>query len=178
MIYRIRNRVQRRELRKLCRDIVRPDFTLVELGCFYGDSTVEFSRHAAKVYAIDSWEDAYLQSPDVVNNPDRLENSMAEVEHVFDKAVASHPRIAKIKAPHEQARPQFSDASVDVVYIDLEHSEEATGQAIDLWLPVLRAGGFMAGHDYVDLFPGVIAAVEARKGDLRLWGDGNWAWQV
>ena len=169
----MRTRRQIRELRKFCRAILRPNSVVAELGCFYGESTVEFARHSAKVYAIDSWDDSYLSSI-----KERADNAMSEVETIFDEMTHDSPKIIKIKANHQQARNSFVEASLDVVYIDIVHTEEATSQAIDLWIPTIREGGFIAGHDYVKEFPGVITAVDSRKGDLMLWGDGNWAWQV
>ena len=55
----------------------------------------------------------------------------------------------------KQAAESFTDASLDFVYIDANHSYEACKEDIELWWPKVKTGGVMAGHDYLDgEFPG------------------------
>lgn len=166
-------------LQRMCRDLGSRDFRMVELGCYYGESTKVFAREAALVFAIDPWDEAYLEGEDVKSVGRVWEESMAEVEAVFDAMAADFPQIRKIKKKQEDAVEDFDARSLDLVYCDTLHSEEATLSAIDLWTPKLGSGGFMSGHDYDDEFPGVVRAVDARRTDsFRLWGDGNWAYRV
>ena len=77
----------------------------------------------------------------------------------------------------------FKDASLDFVFIDAEHSYEACIADIDDWLPKVRAGGFIGGHDYRNsLFPGVTRAVEelARLYSMttEIGVDSTWFWRV
>lgn len=51
----------------------------------------------------------------------------------------------------------------DLVFIDAEHSYEATSADIRAWAPLVRAGGWISGHDYgSEWFPkfGVKRAVD------------------
>ena len=41
-----------------------------------------------------------------------------------------------------------SDASLDFAYIDADHSEPEVKADIAAWLPKVRSGGAMAGHDW------------------------------
>jgi predicted O-methyltransferase YrrM len=65
---------------------------------------------------------------------------------------------------------QFDDGSVDFVFIDGDHSYEGCRKDIDAWLPKIRAGGFISGHDYSwptvkDAIADTIGAVELRPDD-------------
>eukprot|EP00929_Paragymnodinium_shiwhaense_P079773 TRINITY_DN41586_c0_g1_i1.p1 TRINITY_DN41586_c0_g1~~TRINITY_DN41586_c0_g1_i1.p1 ORF type:complete len:402 (+),score=105.09 TRINITY_DN41586_c0_g1_i1:118-1323(+) len=51
--------------------------------------------------------------------------------------------------------------SLDLVFVDGDHSYEGAKGDIEAWWPALRAGGIMAGHDYTLTWPGVIEAVNA-----------------
>ncbi len=42
------------------------------------------------------------------------------------------------------------DDKFDFVYIDADHSYEAVKTDITAWYPLVRSGGIIAGHDYVD----------------------------
>lgn len=56
--------------------------------------------------------------------------------------------ITGIKADSVVAAATFPDASVDFVFIDTNHTYESTIAEIAAWLPKLREGGLMCGHDY------------------------------
>lgn len=47
-----------------------------------------------------------------------------------------------------QAAKQFKANSVDFVFIDGSHDTESVCLDIDAWLPKVKAGGIIAGHDY------------------------------
>lgn len=57
------------------------------------------------------------------------------------------------------AANRFADGTVDAVYIDADHARESVARDIAAWWPKLKRGGIMAGHDFSEEFPGVVAAV-------------------
>ena len=54
----------------------------------------------------------------------------------------------------------FQDESLDVVFIDLTHTYEEVKQDIILWLPKVKNGGILSGHDYEIGWAGVMKAVD------------------
>lgn len=58
------------------------------------------------------------------------------------------------------ASHQYKDGSLEFVFIDAGHSYEEVKADIQAWLPKVRKGGVLAGHDYSKSFPGVIKAVK------------------
>ena len=61
------------------------------------------------------------------------------------------------------ASTQFDDASIDAIYIDGDHRYEAVKNDIKAWLPKVKPGGIVAGHDYG--WDGVKKAVDEIFGD-------------
>ena len=46
------------------------------------------------------------------------------------------------------AASQFAGGSIDMLYMDTDHSSEQVEREIDAWLPKIKNGGFIAGHDF------------------------------
>lgn len=53
----------------------------------------------------------------------------------------------------------FADGILDFVFIDAAHSLSDTESLLQAYLPKLRPGGVLAGHDFTPKFPGVVEAV-------------------
>jgi len=111
----------------------------VEIGCWLGKSTgfmaVEIINSGKKIefYAVDS------------HNQDG--GSIADD--------ASYQEFVKNMAPVKDAvniiRKKSTDFSLpfaDFVYIDGDHSYEGVTADIEHWMPKIREGGILAGHDF------------------------------
>ena len=55
---------------------------------------------------------------------------------------------------------KFADKSLDFVFIDANHTYEDVKADIRAYLPKIKDGGVIAGHDYCADWPGVIQAVK------------------
>ncbi len=101
-----------------------------------------------------------------------LVNRNIDVElHGIDKLLLTEfietlPRYSdkKIKISLHQmdsikASKCYEDKSIDFLFIDSDHTYEYTLQEIKAWLPKVKDGGYIGGHDYVKEYPGVIKAV-------------------
>jgi predicted O-methyltransferase YrrM len=69
-----------------------------------------------------------------------------------------------------EASKLFEDGSLDGVFIDADHSYEAVKQDIQNWLPKIRVGGILAGHDYNSTFQEVMKAVNELLHGFGLYG--------
>jgi cephalosporin hydroxylase len=45
----------------------------------------------------------------------------------------------------------FENNSLDFVYIDANHAYNYVVQDIELWYPKVKKGGYLCGHDYIDM---------------------------
>lgn len=114
--------------------------TMVEIGSAYGESANLFAQgDIKKIICIDPWQN------------DR--------EKDFDELCGNNPKIEKRKNRAELEVENFADGSLDGVYVDGNHKYEACKRDIEIWLPKIKAGGWIAGHDYCDRFAGVMLAV-------------------
>jgi len=81
-----------------------------------------------------------------------------------------------IRKSSSDAAKEFEQESVDLVFIDANHSYESVKNDIDLWLPKVKRGGVLSGHDYSIGFFGVIQAVSEKLGtdNIVVKSDATW----
>ena len=74
---------------------------------------------------------------------------------------------------------EFDNESIDFVYIDGDHSYESIQQDLYYWYNKVKPGGIIGGHDYVDVWPGVIRAVDDLCHEygleLKRYSDHSWS---
>jgi len=79
-------------------------------------------------------------------------NTQEKQDYAYDKfckAIAPfRDKIVELHTFSHEAAPLVEDNSLDIVYIDADHTEEAVAEDIKLWYPKLRLHGLMAGDDY------------------------------
>jgi len=97
-------------------------------------------------------------------------------EKFFNKILHAYPKnIFKHKGYSVPVSTEFADESVDLIFVDGDHSYEGCKTDIETWLPKLKTGGFMAGHDYGHVrFPGVKQSVDEIFPNAQIFGDMVW----
>jgi predicted O-methyltransferase YrrM len=69
--------------------------------------------------------------------------------------------ITIVQADSAGAANQYSDNSIDFVFIDADHSGKAVVRDTLAWLPKIKKGGIIAGHDYGnDQYPDLKTAID------------------
>jgi hypothetical protein len=63
-------------------------------------------------------------------------------------------RVQLLRAFTPQAAARFPDGALDFVYLDANHSYLAVRADLRAWYPKVKAGGLLAGHDYLDGYLG------------------------
>ncbi len=124
----------------LCKDWIKPDMHIAEIGCYRGVSTSILALYAHTVYAIDAWADnaEYKEL-----GMDLLETA----EPLFDKMMAKNNNIVKIKGMSVIIAMTFDDESLDGIYLDAAHDEKNVRADFEAWVPKVREGGVISGHD-------------------------------
>lgn len=70
-------------------------------------------------------------------------------------------RVSFLEEDSVGCASRFDDDSVDLVFVDADHSEESVRSDLEAWVPKVRPGGVIAGHDYGSRrHPGVTKAVD------------------
>lgn len=80
-----------------------------------------------------------------------------------------HPALRVLRMDSSAAARSFPDGYFDLVFIDADHFYGEVRKDIEGWLPKVRTGGILAGHDYNKRsFPGVVMAVDERLPDAAV----------
>lgn len=84
-----------------------------------------------------------------------------DLEPPRSEVFAAEPRIRFLQGYSDERAKDFADESVDLVFLDADHSEAWVLRDLAAWLPKVRPGGVVAGHDYgARHHPGVKRAVD------------------
>jgi len=132
------------------------DMVCLEIGSFYGRSTIALAEVAAIVYAVDTFkasgsgafqEKEFTVLEDFITNTKGWGNIWAKIGRSEDKV------------------PLLPDGQIGLVFIDGSHEYEDVKRDIDVCWPKLIVGGFMAFHDYGS-WAGVTKAVDERGWEI------------
>lgn len=156
------------QYRKLL-DQVPINGTFVELGCWKGKSTCFLLEEVQKdglrreIYIVDNFAGSTNTAQEKVVYKDV---NSSELYHEFRNNIKSMQHLISdiINMDSADAAVGFRNQSVDVIFIDAGHSYENVKADIQAWLPKMKKGGIMAGHDYNDSWSGVIKAVNELLG--------------
>jgi SAM-dependent methyltransferase len=132
----------------------------VEVGVWKGRSAsfmaveINNSKKHIKFDCIDTWEGSVEhQEYDIIVNKKLYDLFLENIEPVKDI-------INPIKMSSLDAVNLYEDKSLDFVFIDASHEYEDVKKDILAWLPKVKVGGILAGHDYSQMWDGVVKAVD------------------
>ena len=139
--------VDARALELLVNMIVKEDVMVADIGSWVGSSALVLAQavlpYNGSVFAIDHWrgspqigQESIAERVDIYNV---FKQNMIElgVWHIVHPLVMDSMTASKI----------FKDRILDLVFIDADHRYECVKQDITSWLPKLRDGGILCGHD-------------------------------
>jgi hypothetical protein len=73
-------------------------------------------------------------------------------DDAYNKAVEIHNQYKKrskiLKMDSVEAAHNFPDGEFDIVFVDGDHSDAGCRRDIIAWLPKVKKGGWICGHDY------------------------------
>lgn len=75
------------------------------------------------------------------------------------------PQLCVVRMDSLTAARLFPERYFDLVFIDADHSYEAVKADIKAWLPLVKDGGLLTGHDYGGKKTGVKKAVDEIFGE-------------
>lgn len=190
-------------LRQLIRRVLRPDCVMLEVGSWLGTGSTrvfieELSRvSGSRLICVDTWKG----SPNVARHLEivRTYDVFSTFRHNAESA-GGGDLVLPMMMPSRTAASLMRDRWLDLVFIDGDHSYTSTLADIIGWLPKVRPGGILAGHDcecrpvgdlstvisaardddhiagcgtsFAAIHPGVIMAVhEQLQGKAHLWAE-------
>lgn len=152
-------------------DRVRGPAVFVEVGCWLGRSTAymaeEIKRRLLPVdfYAVDTWKGKLTQDGGTIlqDGDDMLP---AFLRNMSRAGVIDYVRPLQMSSL--EAAGRFSDHSIDFVFIDGDHEYASVVADIRAWLPKVKPGGTIAGHD-IDRESVCRAVSDTLRGRARKW---------
>ena len=149
----------------------KTDYTMIEIGSYMGESTMMFASTGlfSTIYSIDPLE-GYEEFNEMHNY------SWEFVRDEFTKNTKYFDSIVHLQDFSYNVIDKFENDSIDFIYIDGSHGVEDVKRDLNLYLPKLKSGGILAGHDYNEnAWPDLIKVVNeiVGKPDI-LFSDTSW----
>jgi predicted O-methyltransferase YrrM len=143
---------------------------VLEIGSFLGRSTIILARHAQLVVSIDHHRGSGEHQPgqpdcrsDVLNRHGVVDTAPAFLENITNAGVRQ--RVVPFVGSIETAGALLAPERFDLVFVDGEHSRQATLDAGAIAFRLAKRDGILAFHDVGDrAFPGVADAVATLAG--------------
>ncbi|HCV99131.1 MAG TPA: hypothetical protein DGJ56_07530 [Verrucomicrobiales bacterium] len=141
--------------------ITRADFPAYLNRCGFNGKGAEVGVQHGEFseYILTNWKGSTLFSIDAWQNFD--EKSYIDIANGSnDEQILIYANTSVRLAPYgqrsivwrmtsEQAALAMPDETLDFCYIDADHRYEAVKRDIEMWLPKVKPGGVICGHDYV-----------------------------
>jgi len=135
---------------------------IIEIGSFYGRSTYCWAASIPDnsiLYCYDQWcGEVELNAADIpleirlkrgypIPGDKNTYENFKENTKIFNNIIA--------KQVYDSSMINWAGPDVDVVFIDIAHANPVDWDYIQYWLPKIKKGGFICGHDYKIGFPDV-----------------------
>jgi hypothetical protein len=119
-----------------------------EIGTFKGEFSKQILQNwKGTLYMIDVWRplgEEYLDASNHAEHTTAYSDTMNNISGYEDRGVM-------IRATSGVAADIFDRESLDFVYIDANHAYDFVVEDIKLWYPKVKSGGYLCGHDYINL---------------------------
>lgn len=134
---------------------------IVELGSWAGLSAKAMAEAVEgiadyEIHCVDNWKGGNSAQRKVAAACDVFAEFQHNVGERFGKTVFAHTADT---AAYAEEWIKSDRGEVDIVFVDADHSYEGCLADIKAWMPIVRKGGIICGHDYSSAFNGVKRAV-------------------
>lgn len=153
-----------------------------EIGILKGYNAREIIRNRPLIthIMVDPWDGNNKDDSYIKSQSDDSKEDQAFFDRCYNIAMIRidnwKERANVMRMKSIEAAKCIDDNSLDYVFIDADHSYEGVKRDIKTWLPKVKIGGWIGGHDYDPRFAGVMKAVdEAFLGiEIEFGGDMTW----
>jgi len=148
----------------LIHSVIKPTFTMAEVGVWCGETLLHYAPTIknlnGKIYAIDWFKgNEGHDSPRTLKGGDRHaydndENQMMLTEQRLQhnlKAANIEDTVEILKGDSVAMSKHIRDNSLDLCFIDADHTYKGVKRDIEAYLPKVKEGGIICGHDCLDI---------------------------
>ncbi|HLA87371.1 MAG TPA: class I SAM-dependent methyltransferase [Anaerolineales bacterium] len=146
--------------------------TIVEIGTNVGKSAsfmgfgLRFAKNfKAKVHCVDLWSLGGKTQQKNYRSQDKFSKFQENIKRLG---------LQDVLTGHVAESTEFSKTwkePIDLLFIDAGHTYEAVRADYESWQGFVKAGGFIAFHDYVDKCPGVVQLIDQEVIPDLQWQD-------
>jgi len=145
---------------RLLNKVKRENMVVLEVGSWVGNGSTRVITNAIRsshglFYCVDTW--AGSENVPYHQEHRKRHNSFYEVFADNVRTYNGQDIVRPLVMPSTEACTLFSDKSLDLVFIDGNHGYSFVKQDILAWLPKIKPGGVICGHNcdacYADLDP-------------------------
>jgi predicted O-methyltransferase YrrM len=142
--------------------------TIVEVGSLFGRSSVCLAmsaRKSVRIQCIDRFPsnccNTHGHSDEVCREHGwPLHNVVYDAAEEFRKNTKDYPNIEMIIGTAPDRIPNYQPPeNIDLLFIDADHTNPGDWANLCYFVPKVRVGGIIAGHDYNSIFPDVVTNV-------------------
>ena len=136
---------------------------VVEVGCFDGATSRGVVPHVKECngqFIVIDWFRGTIAPGWETHNKTNAHyysedpNKPIHVKNLFMMNMHGYEDIYKIiEGKSEEVYDQLEDESVDILFIDADHSYLGVKRDIELYMPKVKKGGILCGHDFDDTTP-------------------------
>lgn len=127
-----------------------------------------------KLYLVDPWQLDCM--PDGAKKKHLSQDYLDALYEEARLLAKEYPgRCEVIRKTSVEAAAYFEPFNLDLVFLDGDHTYTGVMHDVYAWIPKVRVGGWIGGHDYGAKFPGVAKAVNQMLGD-KVETDTNATW--
>lgn len=150
-----------------------------EIGVFAGATSARLLRRDdLTLFMVDTWEPFIADNILIASKEEQEKNLTAAIAETDYAKSRRHI----MRMPSSVAAGMVEDGVLDFVFIDGDHSYRAVSADISAWLPKLKKGGILCGHDYANseyMFGNEVKHAVDRAADENGWyveigGDYTW----
>jgi len=136
------------DIQSLAKRVARPGMMVCEVGSWKGHSTAFLAQvvqeYTGLIYAVDTWEGSIGFTDTIhidVNSKDILRLFQSNMQALGFSCV--RPLVMKSL----DAAAIVKNELFDMIFLDADHSYEQIKLDVRAWLPAVKYGGIISGHD-------------------------------
>ena len=164
---------------------------VAEVGVWTGQMSEQLLRRheALTLWMVDCWTEvpfghAYRNSGSTI-----AQSTQAQMDAALEEAEArtrfAEDRHHILRMPSICAAAQMEPGSLGLVFIDAAHDYESVTADLEAWLPTVKRGGWIGGHDHAHPTQGAVREAVANFRTayrivprLELDSNTTWFWRV
>jgi predicted O-methyltransferase YrrM len=153
---------------------VPPNGLIVEVGSMFGRSAICWASTASSsdVYCIDFFYENFKSTHSIpddhcIENRFPLSDKEYNIKHEFISNTKHLPNIHMIQGESPKDFPEINK-EIDLFFLDAAHSNPSDWDNLCYFVPLIRSGGMICGHDYSIDYPDVMRNVNEISKQLKL----------